>query len=241
MSNQLFSLTKISPLALLLASGGWVAHANAIVGPFNPGTGSWNVLPQGDFEFGPQAIRSSSNYQLRGDLFLLVAAGSGTASTSPVAAQVGSLGAVIQPGTFTGSGIALSYDGRIPVNPGDQYVLSAFIRRPTPDGSAAHIYIDNGNNPGDHQTFTLPNTSQWQFVWDVYTMPAGGTGITPRVVLDFNVNPNDVVYVDQFAYTPLSQFQPPSVPEPGTLSLLGLTLPVAWGWKRARLNDRKLG
>ena len=220
-------MSRYFPTALLLLSCGWALQAEVLVGPFLPGTGNWNVLPSGGFEYGPQTIRTANSYAYKQDVFYLNAlvSGAGTASTSPVAAEVGSLGALIQPGTFNGIGVALSYDGKLQVNV--QYVLSAFIRRPTPDGSLAHIYIDNGGNQGDHQVFASAATSEWQFVWGVYSVSA--TGLTPRIVMDTKVGPNDVLYVDEFAATPLSQFHPPvaGVPEPAvTWSLLGMTLPA---------------
>jgi hypothetical protein len=228
-------------LPLMLAAGGSALRADVLTGPFQPGTGSWDTMPAGSFESGPGPLRSSTSYSLAGDMFLLRSIGSsGTASTEYAAAQAGSLGAVIHPGTFSGSGIALSYDGAFSVGAGTQYVLSAFIRRPSPGGSLAHIYIDNGDNAGDYSVNTSAATDGWQFVWGVYTAPQH-TGVTPRVVVDFQVSPTDVVYVDEFAFTPLADFQPPvqAVPEPAvTWSLLGMTLPALLARKWIRRAQR---
>lgn len=234
-------IRRFSATALLLLSGGGVLQANVLVGPFIPGTGSWDTLPTGGFEYGPQAIRTSNGYAFKGDVFYLNAlvSGAGTASTSSVAAEVGNFGALIQPGTFTGIGVGLSYDGKLIPPGGEDYVLSAFIRRPTPGGSLAHIYIDNGDNPGDHKVDVLATTSEWQFVWGIYHYQ--GAGVTPRIVMDTKVTPSDVLYVDEFAFTPLSEFQLPveTVPEPAvTWSLLGMTIPAFLASKWIRRNRR---
>ncbi|HTH50001.1 MAG TPA: hypothetical protein VMB21_20980 [Candidatus Limnocylindria bacterium] len=166
---------------------------------------------------------------------------------------------MIQPGSFTGAGIALTYNVKVPLPQDTPYVVSAFIRRPLSEGSLAHIYLDGGQT-GHFDGFSAVNTSaattDWQFVWGVFESPHDTT-ISPRIVLDFNVANSDVVYVDQFALTPYSQFitpdslQPdqepgaiamgtgPVVPEPAvTWSLLGMTLPAFVVSKWIRRNRR---
>ena len=206
-------------LISLLSAAVFSAQADVLLGPFQPGTGSWTTVPQGDFEFGPQAIPAIASYSGSGTMVLILSAGSsGNASTDPLAAQGGSLGGIIRPNAFVGPGIALAYNGVVQVNAGVSYVLSAFVRRPTPEASQANVYLDLWDVPGDLKVETSANTSGWQFVWGTYT-PVSNTQISARVVVDFNVGLNDVVYVDSLALTPASHFQPPSiaVPKPSVL------------------------
>lgn len=183
-------------------------------------------------------------------MFLLVSStASGHAFTDPVAAQVGTLGAVIQPSPFTGPGIALTYDASIPLLSDTPYVLSAFIRRPLAEGSLAHIYLDGGLGLPSTPVNTSATTGEWQFVWGVFETPNNNRTLTPRIVLDFNVGTNDIVYVDQFALTPYSLFTTPIslepdqepgatvVPEPAiTWSLLGMTIPALLAGKWIQRN-----
>ena len=176
-------------------------------GPFVRGSGHWNTVPNGDFESGATNL-PISGYTGAGNQFLLVSTGSsGTASINQRAAEYGQYGVEIDPGHFSGSGLAVTYNGIFHLTPGHVYVLSAFVRRPNPEASLAHIYLDLWAPPGIAVPSTN-STADWQFIYGTFT--ATTAPVTTRAIVDFNVNVSDVAYFDEIAITPVEEFVPPT-------------------------------
>ena len=198
----------------LRSVGQMSTNSYTLSGPFTPGSGNWTPVPGGDFELGPSNLPVNATYgPLTGDMELFESVGSsGTAQRSALAAYNGSMGVDIKPGAFNGSGIAVTYYKLISVPAGQSVVLSGFIKRLHPVGSAAKVYLDFWGVPGSFAVPVSTNTSDWQFVYGVFTPAPGGVGsvnIGARIGVDGNVTPNDEIYADDLAVTPLSQFVPP--------------------------------
>lgn len=203
----------ISPRNAVLLSSFVVATcfaglADVIRGPFIPETGNWHTVTNGGFESPPQSLPVLSTYTLTGDWYLFTSPGSsGTAAFAPEAAYRGSAGVRIRPtSTYNGPGIALTLGQLVPVIPGRQYVLSGFIRRLTPDGSASSILLDLWGASGDILVYS-DAVPDWQFVYGVFT--PGGSTVGIRATNGGATGPDDAWDVDELAITPLEAFRAP--------------------------------
>ena len=204
----------IAALVASVVSGFGQSNTNnhALVGPFVSGAKGWTPVPGGDFETGSTNLPVNFTYgPLIGDIELFVSAGaSGSAQRSAPAAFSGSAGIDVKPGPFTGAGIAVTYYKTISVQPGQSVVLSAFVKRLHPAASKAEIALDFWGAPGSVSIPVPATTSEWQFVYGVYTALAGAPiNIGARLNIDGVVTPDDEVYIDELSVTPLSQFVPP--------------------------------
>lgn len=199
--------------SFLTGLGQGSVDSHALVGSFLSAAQGWTLVPGGDFETGPTNLPVNFTYgPLVGDMELFVSAGaSGTAQRSPLAAFNGNGGVDVKPGRFTGPGIALTYYKTLTYSPGQSLVLSAFVKRLKPAGSKASVALDFWGAPGTASIPVPATTSEWQFVYGIFTVPTLGGPITvgARVNIDGDVTPDDEIYVDDLSVTPLSQFVPP--------------------------------
>ena len=178
----------------------------SLSGPFVPRTGKWTPLPNGGFEGRIGMITNSSGYTGSGNFILVVPEGaSSSASVASFAAAVGRYGARVRPGNTGGKSIALGYDGLVPVIPGRDYVVSAFVKRMHPESSRAEVHLDIWEGP--LMTRTSTNTSEWQFIYAGFK--ASGHSASARVVFSGMVATNDEMCIDDLSITPGEEFLPP--------------------------------
>lgn len=197
----------LTGILVALVSTTMTRAQQALVEPFRPGIGSWNLVKDGSFEIPRGDLVARTGYVLDGGWQLVLAAGSsGSARIDGSAAARGTNGVVILPGTFNGPGIALTLGTAMSLPAGVPHVLSGWVRRPNPSNSKATVYLDLWDIPGDIQV-SVPARPGWQFVYGTFT--PGGSPVGIRAVIDGNVQPSDEFQVDELAITPLSGFQPP--------------------------------
>lgn len=188
-------------------------QGGVLTGPFAPGSGSWKVLPGGDFEAGPHELPINTSYgPLKGDMELFVSQGAAAvAFRTNSAAYDGTQGVYLQSGTFNGAGVAVTYYDVHPVEPGASVVLSALVRRANPATSKGRAFLDFWDHPGTTKVWAKTNVDGWQFLYATYTAPKdGGTVMLgARTGLDGDVTPDDSLLIDELAFTPLESFAPP--------------------------------
>lgn len=188
-------------------------RGGALVGDLTPGTGTWDVLPGGDFEAGPHPLPVNTLYgPLIGDMELFQSLGaSATAFRTNTAARSGNRGVDLQLGTFQGAGVGVTYYALHPVKSGSSVVLSAWVRRVNPATSKGRVFLDFWDAPGTARILAKTNVAGWQFLYAVFTAPPGsGTvQVGARVGVDGDVTPEDRIFIDELAITPLDRFSPP--------------------------------
>lgn len=210
--------------------------ATTITGPFVPNSGSWTLLPNGNFE-----TRDTTGFTMSFHPAVTGSIGAGAGY-----AYAGSYGAALTyESGLSGLGIALTGPERtfaeVP-NDGQAWVLSAFVR------SAANGAVTKGRldrfGALASETYFDTTSSDWQFVYEEFTNNQSGSWF-PRLVLHGDGSnltaPGEAIYIDEFALTPKSQFVPPTlrgtnVPDASsTVSLLGLAWAamMLWRWKKA--------
>jgi len=208
--------------------------ATTITGPFVPNSGSWTLLPNGNFETGDTTG------------FTLVVTGVASSIAAGASyAYAGSYGAALTYHSgLSGFGIGLSGPARtfaeVP-NDGQAWVLSAFVRSAA-NGAVTLGRLDRFGALASETYFDTSN-SDWQFVYEEFTNNQSGFWY-PRLVLHGDGSnltaPGEAIYIDEFALTPKSQFVLPTVagtnvPEASsTAPLLGLACAAMTlvRWKR---------
>lgn len=197
-------------------------QGGVLTGPFAPGSGSWTVLPGGDFDAGPHELPINTRYDpLKGDMELFRSLGaSASAFRSKSAAFRGSKGVDLQPGTFQGAGVAVTYYDLYPVPPGDSVVLSVLVRRANPSASKAKVFLDFWDAPGTTRIEARLQKAEWQMLQATYTAPKDGGPVLlgARVGVDGEVTPDDRILIDELAITPSSGFVPPKTVSPDSVS-----------------------
>ncbi len=179
----------VSISAVTNAAGGWLP------GPFVPGSGSYELVPGGDFESG------SAGWVLEGSYF-------GTWDTS---VQQTANGVYSAKGTAANQSDYYGFAWRrhdVPVIGGETYVLSAFFYRP--QGEDYWLYLDFDDVSWDiflhsQQAFG----DEWQFRWGEVTIPPDVSSVTVRLVMDTNLDVGDVGFIDDASLTPVNDFVPP--------------------------------
>lgn len=205
---------------------GLTSHTSAgvITGPFAPGSGNWNLLPNGDFETG-----DTTGFQLHKG-YVHMTSSIGVDGVDPFAGNYSGVLTYEGGGGFWGH--AISADP-VTLPLGGNYVLSGFVRAAVADtansGRLDRFFASS-------ETYFDMTNPDWQFVYEEFTnlhgfwyprFHHGGSLLNP-------MNPGDKLFVDQFALTPASEFQPPTlrpagVPDGGTsVLMLGSSL-VAFG------------
>lgn len=197
-------------------------QGGVVTGPFAPGSGSWTVLPGGDFEAGPHELPVNTRYgPLKGDMELFQSRGaSASAFRSNSAAFRGSKGVDLQSGTFQGAGVAVTYYDLYPVQPGASVVLSVLVRRANPAASKARVFLDFWDAPGTTRIVAKPLVDEWQMLHATYTAPKEGGPVMlgARVGVDGEVTPDDHIFIDELAITPSSGFVLPKAASSGSVS-----------------------
>ena len=196
-----YALAVVTVLALAIGSA--PAATTYVMDPV-PGTGSFDVLPNGGFETGallPEWLISFTPW--------------GSFSVTSEQAFAGSYSAVTVPNQNFGIGGYMTISQlNIPISSGQTYVFSAFFNTEAASATA-HLAVDMDGPIG---VGALPQTG-WHFAYDTWT--ASGNELDVRAFLDGTVLSTDRGYVDQIALTPIGEFSPP-IPEPATLGLLCL-------------------
>jgi hypothetical protein len=164
-------------------------------GPYTPNTGSWTLVPGGDWESGNKSGWDD------------IAPHLGVFKPSSANAARGSWSALaMTKQAFDGAGYSL---GRaIPVTPGETYVLSGFFY--TQGVSEGALYLDLNDVPFESNMGIPMNYQGWQFMYRTFAVPSGYTSVTVRLVRDGGgVAPNQPVYIDEVGVTLESDFVPP--------------------------------
>lgn len=116
------------------------------------------------------------------------------------------------------------------MNPGEEYVLSAFFY--TGDLTSGNLYIDTAGWGVILQLLPVTGYKGWQFLSVEYAPPIDTARF--RLVRDGDVQTDQYSYIDDVALTPAQDFVAPSVvPEPGTLQLFATAFCVVVGLRGA--------
>lgn len=183
-----------------------VATAGWLPGPFVPGSGSYTLVPGGDFESG------SSEWILEGSYYGSWAISLDYALSGSHAAK----GTAGRSSNYYG----FAWDNRdVPVAGGQTYVVSAFFYRLQAEDY--WLYVDLDDVSWDiHNQSRSTHGDEWQFRWSEVTVPPDVSFVTVRLVMDSNLDPGDIGYVDDVAITPIAEFVPPESLVPGPTILV---------------------
>jgi hypothetical protein len=217
-----FSLYLAVFIVAFICGNTTFVSADTIYDPV-PGTGSYDVLPNGDFETGDKT-NWDNVWPTRG-VFV----------TSNEEAFDGTYSAKTETYTTSGDGYAL-IQYNVSVSEGQDFVLSGFFH--TEGLSQGNFYLDMDDAAFEiHVLATLGQG--WHFVWETISIPMGVNSVNVRLVRSSDRSPTDRGYIDEVALTPAGNFEAPSpVPEPATLALLaaGALGLLGYGWKHRRLG-----
>lgn len=204
MKSKSFSILAALTLVVLEAAA---ARAGIVLNPA-PGTGQYDLLPNGGFETGTMA--DWPDQLPNGN------AGLGEFVASTAMPFAGNFSAQAVPTvSFSGPGFAEITDP-LPVTVGETYVLSAFFN--TSDLTSGNLYVDTAGWGVNLQILPQTGLSGWQFLWADFTAPISTARF--RLVRDGAVETGQYGYIDDVALTPVQDFVAPSaVPEPGTLQM----------------------
>ncbi len=197
-------------VVLYIVMNAFIANASVVQGPFVAGSGSWELVPNGNFEVGDISHWVNAETYNRGYFD----------ASSEYSYQGNYSVAVIPSISFNGPGFAVGQN--VSVNPDQLYVLSGFFN--TAFMTSGYVYLDLTDIKGDINVGIdlEAGLKDWQFAWGTITIPAGVSTVNIRMVRDGETVANEIAYIDEIALTPLSNFAPPSqVPIPATIWLLG--------------------
>ena len=167
--------------------------------PALPGTGSYLRISNGGIEEGTGT---------RATLWSPNTSGSGALERSDVdpifeGFSFSMRGDFSNPG---GAGIAQNHDP-IPVNPGETYMLSGFVRNGIVGGGAAYLDLDDVSfEPSAHST---SGVGKVEFVCAEFTVPQGVNSVVVRVVTDGKIDTGSSAQFDEIAVTPIEDFERP--------------------------------
>lgn len=207
--KKLFIILLFSSLFIMLP-----VKATLITNAFDPSTGTWTLVQNGDFENGTANWSNGWGVPWHGVL-----------NTTNALSVSGNSSAQLTPtSTFTGAGYAI--EQTVSVIAGETYVLSAFFN--TMDLPTGNLRIGLYNASGSNLlllgwTNLQYGFSAWQFAYEQF-IPSSNS-VLLRLVHDNDVQLGNSGYIDDVAITRVSNFSAPnSVPEPPTVVLLVLAL-----------------
>jgi hypothetical protein len=238
--SNTFRLILAASSSLIIATQA-VAQGPQIVYNPMPGTGTWTLLPNGDFEI-PGAGGSPSGWtpwetQPRG-----------TFQTSSTVSYSGTYSARATATTSFGPPDVVGYSNAtagIRIQANKEYVLSGFFN--TEHFHFGDIYLDLGDLGAHTLDFNMGATNStpgWQFVYQQFTLPTNTDNTDPfwtdlirvRTVQDeYGIPGANYGYIDLVALTPADQFVAPTpIPEPALLLSVSALAMVGWRVVRKR-------
>jgi hypothetical protein len=207
---NIFPTILLAALALAVIATPAFAQSGVLVGPFIPGTGSWNTLYNGGWELGNTsgwALQYGTSY-------------GNFAATQNIAA-VGDWSLKSNMATSASSGLVLRRTN-LSFVVGQKYVFSGFFYTGT--YGSGNTYLDLYATDAWQGLYLGAGTmgvGEWQFSWKVWT--ADRTTADIRILRSKTAGQVDGgIYYDEIACTPYDQFALPVVPEPASLMVLAV-------------------